>query len=143
MRGMLSMAKQKEYLSELQKKSEAVISRRGEMELFSKSSPSALDCAEPIVIREGAFTRSSRIDGEERGSVPVTVMVVREMAGEAEFVATACERWLHSCDWEPHAEDGGWRIVGIDTAVPAFRERDSSGRFVYEFTVEVTAVRSV
>ena len=115
----------------------------GFSELFSKSSPSALDCAEPIVVREGAFARSSRIEGEERGSAPVTVMVVRETAGDAESVAVACERWLRCCDWEHSAEDGGWRIVGIDTSAPAFKERDSSGRFVWEFQVDVTAVRSL
>ena len=115
----------------------------GFSELFSKSSQSALDCAEPIVVFEGAFARSSRIDGEERGSVPVAVLVVRETAGEAESVAVACERWLRGCDWELHAEDGGWRIVGIDTSVPAFKERDSSGRFVWEFQADVTAVRSL
>ena len=45
--------------------------------------PSALDCAEPIVVTEGAFVRESRLTEEERGSVPVTVMVVREVAGDA------------------------------------------------------------
>ena len=46
--------------------------------LFSKSSPSALDCAEPIVVAEGEFRRTSRIDCEERGNVPVTVTAVAD-----------------------------------------------------------------
>lgn len=44
---------------------------------FTKVLPSALDCAEPIVVVEGAFTRDSRMAEEERGAVAVTVMVVR------------------------------------------------------------------
>lgn len=111
--------------------------------LFSKSSPSALDCAEPIVMAEGEFRRTSRIDREERGNVPVTVVVVRETSHDAEEVASACEKWLRSCDWEACAEDGDWRIVGVDTAPPRFKERDSSGRYVWEFKVDVTAVRSL
>jgi hypothetical protein len=75
--------------------------------------------------------------------VPVSVLVVRETAGEAEELAIALEAFLRSADWEPFAESGPWRIAGIDTTAPAFRERDSSGRFVYEFTVEVTAVRAI
>ena len=50
---------------------------------------------------------------------------------------------MRGCDWEPHAEDGSWRIAGIDTSAPAFKERDSSGQFVWEFQVDVTAVRSL
>ena len=50
---------------------------------FSKVLPSALDCAEPIVVTEGVFTRDSRIAEEERGSTVVTVMVVREFAAVA------------------------------------------------------------
>ena len=110
---------------------------------FSTFAPSAADAPEPVVLVEGPFTRESRIDGEERGIVPVSVLVVREDAEEAESLAIALEAFLRGADWEPFSESGPWRIVGIDTAVPAFRERDSSGRFVYEFTVEVTAVRSV
>ena len=109
---------------------------------FSKL-PSALDCEQPIVVCEGPFERESRIDGEERGTVPVTVMVVREVASEAEGVAAACERWLRGCDWERDAEAGGWRIVGIDTTAPRFKVRDSSGRYVWEFQVDVMAVRSI
>ena len=36
-----------------------------------------------------------------------------------------------------------WRIAGIDTVPPWLKERDSSGRFVWEFQVDVTAVRSL
>ena len=51
---------------------------------FTKVCPSALDCAEPIVVTEGAFSRGSRLAEEERGSVAVTVLVVREVAADAE-----------------------------------------------------------
>ena len=46
---------------------------------FTKVLPSALDCEEPIVVTEGAFSRGSRLAEEERGSVVVTVLVVREV----------------------------------------------------------------
>ena len=110
---------------------------------FSTFPPSAAEHTECVVVLEGAFERESSIEGEERGTVPVTVLVVREIAADAEAAAIACEQWLRSYGWERDSEAWPWRICGIDTTAPAFKERDSSGRFVWEFTVTVTVVRSV
>lgn len=110
---------------------------------FSKVCPSALDCAEPIVVVEGAFSRDSRLAEEERGSVVVAVLVVREVSADAESVAVAAEMAVRRADWEPYADAGAYRIVGIDTSAPAFKERDSSGRYVWMFDVTCTVVRSL
>lgn len=110
---------------------------------FTKVLPSALDCAEPIVVVEGAFSRDSRMAKEERGAVAVTVMVVREVAADAESVAVAAELAVRRADWEPYADAGGYRIVGIDTTAPTFKERDTSGRYVWAFDVMCTVVRSL
>lgn len=110
---------------------------------FSKVCPSALDCAEPIVVVEGAFSRDSRLVEEERGSVVVTVLVVREVSADAESVAVAAEMAVRRADWEPYADAGAYRIVDIDTSAPAFKERDSSGRYVWAFDVTCTVVRSL
>ena len=104
---------------------------------------SALEYPEPIVAIQGAYEREAVMVGEERGTVPVTVLVVRESAGEAEVAAIACERIIRRMDWEPYADAGSYRIVGLDTTAPEFKERDSSGRFVWSFTVAVTAVREL
>lgn len=90
---------------------------------------------------EGAYSRDARIAEEERGTVAVTVMVVREVAADAEAVAVAAELAARRADWEPYADAGGHRIVSIDTAAPAFKERDSSGRYVWAFDVACTVVR--
>ena len=110
---------------------------------FSKVLPSALDCEEPIVAVEGPFSRDSRLIEEERGSVMVTVLVVREVAADAGSVAIAADLAVRRADWEPYADAGGYRIVSIDTAAPAFKERDSSGRYVWAFDVACTVVRSL
>ena len=110
---------------------------------FTKVLPSALDCGEPIVVTEGAFSRESRLAEEERGSVTVTVLVVREVMADAESIAVAAELAVRRADWEPYADAGGYRIVGIDTTAPAFKERDSSGRHVWAFDVVCTVVRSL
>lgn len=110
---------------------------------FSKVHPSALDCAEPIVAVEGAFSRDSRMAEEERGSVVVTALVVREVMADAESVAIAAEMAVRRADWEPYADAGAYRIVGIDTTAPAFKERDSSGRYVWAFDVSCAVVRSL
>ncbi|MBQ9000655.1 MAG: hypothetical protein IJ087_02230 [Eggerthellaceae bacterium] len=110
---------------------------------FSKVLPSALDCSEPIVVTESAFVRESRMAEEERGTVSVTVMVVREVSADAEAVAGACERAVRSGAWEPYAEMWPWRIIGVDTSAPSFKERDSSGRFVWTFEVACTVVREL
>ena len=112
----------------------------GFSEVFSFS-PSARECAEPVVVIEGAFERESRMAEEERGAVVVTVLVVREVSSDAEGVATAAELAVRRADWEPYADAGACRIVGIDTTAPAFKERDSSGRFVWAFEVACTVVR--
>lgn len=101
--------------------------------------PSAADDPEPIVLREGAFERTARMDGEGRGAV--TVLVVREVESEAEDVAGRAERWVRSYGWEPVAENGTWRICGLDTTAPRLKGRDGSGRFVYTFDVALTVVR--
>ncbi len=110
---------------------------------FSKVCPSALDCAEPIVVTEGAFSRGSRLAEEERGSVVVAVLVVRKVSADAESVAVAAEMAVRRADWEPYADADNYRIVGIDTSAPAFKERDSSGRYVWAFDVSCAVVRSL
>lgn len=115
----------------------------GDFASYFASVPSALDDPEPIVLRQGKFERLSRIEGEERGTVAVFVLVVREVDATAEADAQACERWLRRFGWERHAEDGSWRVVGMDTTAPAFLERDRSGRFVWGFDVTLTVVRSL
>ncbi len=110
---------------------------------FTKVLSSALDCVEPIVVVEGAFSRESRMAEEERGAVAVTVMVVREVAADAESVAVAAELAVRRADWEPYADAGSCRIAGIDTTAPNFKQRDSSGRYVWAFDVMCTVVRSL
>lgn len=110
---------------------------------FSTFPPSAREHPECVVLLEGEFGRESRIDGEERGTAPVTVLVVREDFAEAESVAIGAERCVRDSDWEPFSESGPWRIVGLDTSAPTFKERDSSGRYVWQFEVIVTAVREI
>ena len=110
---------------------------------FSKVLPSALDCPEPIVLLDGEFKRDSRMTEEERGSVSVTVLVVREVSVDAEDVATSAERAVRRADWESYADVGTYRIVGMDTTAPVFKERDSSGRFVWSFEVACTVVRAL
>ena len=112
----------------------------GFSEVFSFS-PSARGCAEAIVVTQGAFSRDSRMAEEERGTMLVTVMVVREVSAEAEDAATTAEKAVRRANWEPYADAGAYRIVGIDTTAPAFKERDSSGRFVWSFEVTCTVVR--
>lgn len=113
----------------------------GHFASYFASIPSAAENPEPTVLREGGFERTAITDGEERGTVTVTVLVVREVEAEAEDAARAEERWIRAYGWEPVAENGGWRICGLDTTAPSFRERDGSGRFVYSFDVTLTVVR--
>ena len=104
---------------------------------------SALVCAEPIVLRDEGFVRTFRGDGEERGTAAIGVLVVREDPDEAEADAVLCEQLVRGCDWERDAEAWPYRIVGVDTTAPRFEKRDGSGRVVWKFEVDVTAVRAV
>lgn len=104
---------------------------------------SALLCEEPIVVGEGGFERESRLSEEERGTVVATVLVVRDDAHEAGSVALAAEHAVRRADWEPYANATPYRIVGIDTTVPAYEGDDASGRAVWGFKVTCTVVRGL
>ena len=73
----------------------------------------------------------------------VAVLVVREVSADAESVAVAAEMAVRRADWEPYADADNYRIVGIDISAPAFKERDSSGRYVWAFDVSCAVVRSL
>lgn len=106
--------------------------------------PSSLLCEEPIVVRWAGFSRESRQDGEERGTASVEVLVVRETDSGARDAAFLCEAAVRSSGraaW--NAEGSGARILGIDTDAPSFRERDSSGRFVWAFTARMAVARGI
>lgn len=106
--------------------------------------PSALDCAEPVVVRWGGFERESRQDGEERGTIRVQALAVRERDADAMDAAFACEAAVRDSGRAAWNEEGsGVRIVGIDTEAPAFRMRDSSGRCVWGFTAFLTVAREI
>ena len=115
----------------------------GDFASYFASLPSADVEPEPIVVREGKFERTSRMEHEERGTVAVAVLVVREVAATAEADAIACEKWIRAYGWEPVAENGSCRIVGLDTTAPSFKEIDGSGRFVWAFDVLLTVVRGI
>lgn len=115
----------------------------GDFASYFAKVPSAADDPEPIVLRQDGFECVSRTDGKERGTVEVSVMIVREIAAQAEADSQACERWIRSFGWERHSENEGWRIAGLDTTAPSFKERDRSGRFIWAFDVILTVVRSV
>ena len=104
---------------------------------------SAYLCEEPIVVSEGAFEREARMAAEERGRSTVTVLVVREDAAEAGRAALLAERAIRRADWEPYADASPYRIVGLDTTVPACEGDDGSGRSVWSFKVVCTVVREL
>lgn len=106
--------------------------------------PSALLSEQPVVVRWAGFSRESRQDGEERGVASVEVFAVRETDAAACDVAILCEAAVRSsgrAEW--NVAGFGVRILGIDTDAPAFREHDSSGRFVWAFTVRLTVAREI
>ena len=106
--------------------------------------PSALLSEQPVVVRWEGFSRESRQDGEERGVASVEVFAVRETDAAACDVAILCEAAVRSsgrAEW--NVAGFGVRILGIDTDAPAFRERDSSGRSVWAFTVRLTVAREI
>lgn len=113
----------------------------GDFASYFASVPSAAVEPEPIVLRQGKFEREAVLPDGERGIVAVRVLVVREVEDDAETDAQGCERWIRRYGWEPVAENGTWRIVGLDTTAPEFIERDRSGRFVWGFDVNLTVMR--
>lgn len=91
-----------------------------------------------------------------RGLRPIPLRLLAEDAvvrvpdgdgGYGEGVAVSRVRFARTQsvvqDGHRSADAGSCRIVGIDTSAPAFKERDSSGRYVWAFDVTCTVVRSL
>lgn len=103
--------------------------------------PSALDAEAPIVLREGPFERGARMEGEERGTVAIAALVVRDEAARAEGDARACERIVRATPWDALGEAAGWRVRGLDTSAPRDAGRDGSGRYLWAFDVVLSVAR--
>lgn len=127
-------------MSDLSRAVASVLEDGGFTDVFT-TVPSAAWCAEPIVVRQGDFSRGARTSDGDRGSTPVTVSVVRESPREGGRVAFACEDLLRSPAWERHSRAGELRVCGVDTTVPHLSGRDSSGRYVWEFTADLSVAR--
>ena len=116
----------------------------GDFASYFASLPSADDEPEPIVLREGKFERVS----------PHGARGARDRGGgRARRFAKSRPRprptrllvrnGIRAYGWEPVAENGSCRIVGLDTTAPSFKEIDGSGRFVWAFDVLLTVVRGI
>lgn len=106
--------------------------------------PSALFCAEPIVVSCGAWERRARfVHGSERGVREVDVAVCRDTPEAAEAAAQAIEAALRKTSWE--ADIAAWhvRMVGCDSTAREPRGRDGSGRWVWGFTLRCEVMRHV
>lgn len=103
--------------------------------------PSVTECAEPICVGHAVYDREAKLPGSERGRATASVHVCRETDAAAQDAAFGCERALAAAAWERMRDLKGGQIVACDVGSPAFKERDGSGRFVYEITLEFTIKR--
>ena len=111
---------------------------------YFASLPSADVEPGPIVLREGKFERTSRVEAEERGTVTVAVMVVREVAATAEADALA----LREVDPPLRlGAGGGERETGASQVLTPRRRRSrrstGPGASSGAFDVVLTVVRSL
>ncbi len=100
--------------------------------------PSVGVCAEPVCVGRAAYERDTKLPAGERGRAAASVYVCRETDGAAQDAAHLCERALAVAAWERVRDLRGARIVAMDVGTPAFKERDGSGRYVYEVPLEFT-----
>lgn len=103
--------------------------------------PSVIECAEPVVVGRAAFEGDMELAYGERGPAKVGVLVCREVRDDARDAAYACETALLDVEWERFANVDGARICSVRVGAPAYKERDGSGRYVYELVVLVDVVR--
>lgn len=103
--------------------------------------PSIATCAEPICVGRAEYERDTKLAGGDRGSAHVWVRVCRETDEAAQDAAFACEKMLRDATWERVRDVKGGQIRGCSVEPPAFKERDDSGRYVYEVALELTIKR--
>ena len=102
--------------------------------------PGVMECPDPVTIGHARYTRDERMVDGERGTCKVCVHVCRDTDAEARDAAECCERALKQGSWERYGEDA---VVSVDASAPEFKERDSSGRYVYELEVVLVVDRSL
>ncbi len=115
--------------------------RAGGMNDVYTLAPSALICAEPVVVRYVGFDREARLGCGERGVASVKVIVCRERAIDALAAVSLCEHILRTTEWEGFSPIATMRIAACDTEAPGEMRRDSSGRFTCDFTSKFTTIR--
>lgn len=102
--------------------------------------PSVAACAEPVVLRLGAWERESRqTDGSERGVRELQAFVCAEDKSDALAMCGLVASVLAEDEW-PQASGWRWRVVAVDVASTDDEGRDGSGRWVYALTLRVTLV---
>lgn len=120
----------------------AAILKDADIESVSIVRQSVLECPESVRVGNAKCKGAERFADGERDECEVTVYVCRDTDTEARRVADVCEQAIRQAMWEPYAESGRERICSMDAARPEFKERDSSGRYVYQVVVSVTVDRS-
>lgn len=94
--------------------------------------PRVEDSAESVVVGRGKYTRDEQLVDGERGRYEASVLVARDTEEEAIDMAWEVEITLRESAWEPFNECESEYVCSIEPYAPAFREKDSSGRYVYE-----------
>lgn len=105
--------------------------------------PSARLCAEPVVVACGGWERTARlVDGAERGTQSVEVLVCCDDPTDAEATARAAERDLRGADWAG-ISGWEWRVIAVDSGGCRPVGRDGSGRWLWAFELVLTIEREI
>lgn len=120
----------------------AAILKDADIEGVSIARQSVLTCPECVRVGHAAYKSEERFTEGECGACEVVVLICRDTDMKAKSVADACESAIKQAMWERYADMGRERICSMDAARPKFKERDSSGRYVYQVAVSVTVDRS-
>ncbi len=97
-------------------------------------------CEEPIVVSSGDFERESlQADGSVRGVRALTVHVCMDSPVDAEVTARAVSAGLAGVDWLAMTK-APLRVLAGDMGQPVAAGRDSSGRWLWDVPLSLTAV---
>lgn len=103
--------------------------------------PSALLCAEPIVVTQGTYECEQRGDWGDAGYIECTVAVCRETAEAAYADAVGAEEALLAWDWSGLEGADRMRVMGLAVGAAYPSGRDASLRYLAEVQMRFRVVR--
>lgn len=103
--------------------------------------PSALTCAQPVVVEQGELVRDLETDAGMLGTLHCAVRVCRDSFDDSIMAVLEVEVALRGWDWSGAASAGGLKVRGVDVSAARPAGMDGSLRYLSIVELAVRVMR--